>query len=91
MKQIWKYHLREEADILLQIPRGAKFLSVIPQRDLPVMYVLVDLDETKIEEWVITCVGTGVPIADKILRGVFLGTVATLDGALIWHCWRWQD
>jgi len=90
MKQIWKYQLREEADILLRLPKGAKFLSVISQGDQPVMYALIDPNEARTEEWVVMCVGTGRPIADDVSGGVFLGTVSTHDGVLIWHCWRWK-
>lgn len=91
MKQIWKYKLKEEADNLLNVPKGAKFISVAEQYDCPVLYVLVDLDETRTEEWVITTVGTGQPIPDKILSGKFLGTVPARGGLLVWHCWKWNQ
>jgi len=85
MQTIYKYPLVIADFQNISIPEGAEFLSVIEQNNLPVVYFLVDpfRDQFPLE---FILLGTGHPFQEDYLEGfLYLGTVSTSGGRLIWH------
>lgn len=67
------------------VPVGAEFLSVIEQGDIPMLYALGDLKLLAIQTKVLIR-GTGDSINEaQLLTHIFLGTVKTHGGQLVWH------
>ena len=83
MERIFKYQLDIVDEQTLNLPYTAKILSVIEQHNKVVLYAAVD-DEHEPHQRLIRIVGTGHPFPD-IEQCVYLGTVSTHDGHLIWH------
>ncbi len=86
MKSIWKFRLPEtqgQEEIL--VPRGAKFLSVIEQFNVPTLYAMVDVHEPLGPTKVLTR-WTG-SMADSDFRDThrFLGSVSLCNGELVLH------
>ena len=89
VKTIWKYPLEIQEEQTVEVPYGSQLLSLMGQNDLPVLYVLVN-PYTKVKEvWHFSLWATGQKIGDEMLRtSIFVGTVSTYEGRLIWHLWR---
>lgn len=84
MKTIWKYPLKITDRQILNIPRGAQFLSVIEQDGTLMLYALVDPDFIE-KQYEVLIRGTGNPIDEAYLRFCdFIGTVQMPDG-FVWH------
>lgn len=82
MKQIFKYSITN-AEQFVKL-RG-KLISVLNQRNVPVIYAYHDANEPE-RTYHVRVFGTGFPIPDEIVRDYqFLGTVPMYDGDLIWH------
>lgn len=76
MKKIFKYVLEVTDEQTLQLPVGAKVLSVQNQQGKPCLWALVDSEQPAIESVNVAMFGTGNPIEDWQLKGLsFLGTV----------------
>ena len=89
MRTIWKYQLQEGLHNVLEVPKGARFLSIARRLDQPILYALVNPKESEVEHWSIYVVGTGNPLPDDMeSRWEFLSTVVTFEGRLVWHCWK---
>ena len=85
MKSIWKYPLIPMDSQAVTAPEGAQFLSVLEQGARPMLYALVDPEAPMVSHDV-QIRGTGHPIDEALLQShVFLGTVASHSGFLIWH------
>ena len=84
MREIWKYILDRTDRAPVSMPKGAQVLSAGVQGDcdLVCIWALVDPEAERVGRR-ISVYGTGWPIADD--PGVFVGTVSTADGALVWH------
>lgn len=82
MSRILKWSLAVTDEQVIQMPAGAKLLSVQMQRGVPQLWAMVDPDAPR-EARTIVVVGTGNPIHSKL--GAFIGTVQMMDGALVWH------
>jgi hypothetical protein len=84
-KEIWKYDIRADATVVVQMPKGAQVLSVVNQNDGIVVYALVDTLEKKTEGYTFVTIGTGyeVDINTSVYR--FVGTVVTNQGKRVWH------
>lgn len=77
---IWKYNLPTAWEVI-DMPQGAKVLTVQMQRDAPVLYALVDPAQPP-EVHELTIHGTGHPImADEV--GQYVGTFQ--DGWYVGH------
>jgi hypothetical protein len=78
MKQIWKFEIKEGS---IEMPIGARILTIEMQRGHACMWALVDTD-SDYESRNFAIVGTGhdFPDADKFN---YIGTVQ--DGILVWH------
>lgn len=80
MKTVWKYTLTPEAT--LEMPVGAKILSVQAQQDEVVMWALVDT-EAKLEKRGFLVYGTGNQIPYHNVQ--YLGTAQLSEGSLVFH------
>lgn len=83
MLKIHKYPLDFESGLILTMPAGAKILSVQLQRETMCVWALVDINQKDVERQFIIC-GTGHSLGDNP-PGEFIGTVQTMNGALVWH------
>lgn len=87
MKTIWKYDLKFEGIIELQMPKDAKILTVQLDKktNRPCLWVMVDLDAEK-ESRFIELFGTGekIPIDISIDRR-YIGTYQYQNGVFIGH------
>ena len=85
IKTIWKFELETKDNILVQIPKGAKILTVETQHEQPCMWALVDPNkETETRHFEIF--GTGHPI--NYGMGVdrsYIGTYQLDNGGLVFH------
>lgn len=82
MKQVWKYEFTITDAVQLQMPIGAKILSVQLQGDLPCLWALVDPSEpTKKRYFRIFGTGHNIDLDDSH----YIGTFMTDVGALVWH------
>lgn len=76
MKTVFKYVLKVTDEQTIQMPLGAKVLSVQNQQDKPCLWALVDPEHPSTESVSVAMFGTGNPIEDWQLEGLsFLGTV----------------
>ena len=82
MKVIWKYPFEVNSHISLQMPKGAKVLSVQVQKEQPCLWALVNADNEK-ETRTFACYGTG-HLHDEI-NGNFIGTFQLINGSFIGH------
>lgn len=92
MKVIWKYTLQITDRQTVEMPIGARILSVQPQypHDKVVqVWALVDDQETGMEEREFMCCGTGHPVYSAS-TAVFLGTVVMFGGDLVSHFFELQ-
>lgn len=89
-RKIYRYRLHVTDVVNLDLPKGAKVLSVGPPRDDSDqldLWALVDVlpdglpmvDESR----TFRIIGTGNPMPD--FHGLFVGTVPMFNGALIFH------
>lgn len=83
MKTIYKYALFIVDEQMVALPEGAHIMSVVEQGDKPVLYARCDptMPVKHVKVWVI---GTGHECSHVEGHG-FAGTVAIMDGALMFH------
>ncbi|MDO8573013.1 MAG: hypothetical protein Q7S11_04630 [bacterium] len=81
MKSIWKFPLEVTDNQTVELPVGAKALSVQVQNEKPCLWAMVDT-KTKIESRVIQIFGTGHPVLNE---GDYIGTFQMLGGSLVFH------
>jgi len=79
---IWKYPLVIDDSQTLDLPVGARVLSVQFQREILWCWALVD-PHASIRPRVICMYGTGHPV--PVVHGRFIGTVQQFNGNLVWH------
>lgn len=85
-KTIWKYPLHEIGEIIqLEIPRGAKLLTVQLQGGMPTLWALIEKNAPYTNTHQIILVGTGLDIDQEL--GDYLGTAQT-DIRLVWHAFE---
>jgi hypothetical protein len=82
-KTIWKYTLLVEDEQTLEMPEGARLLTVQIQHGRQQLWALVD-DAEKLVSRAIATRGTGHP-ADGLDECDYLGTYQLSDGALVFH------
>jgi hypothetical protein len=85
MNKIWKYILEITDQQYLQLPMGARILSVANQNESLVLYALVNPEEQTTENFVVQIFGTGNPIERLDPMSKFIGTVVMENGKLVWH------
>ena len=79
---IHKYPLSIVDQQYLTMQSGATILSVQIQNAQLFLWALVDKDSHQVKR-VINIIGTGNPIMEN--PGIFISTVQTFGGALVWH------
>jgi hypothetical protein len=82
MKTIHKYSLEISDTVALDLPKGAKVLSVQNQNNIPCLWALVDPAKPK-EKRHFRILGTGQPVGGT--AGTFLGTVLLNNGHFVIH------
>lgn len=87
MKRIYKYEMNFDNKVDVVLPVGAKILSVCNQRNIPVLYVLIDDNEVKSEPVSIYCYGTGHP-AGNIISKEYISTCSFMNGSLMFHFFK---
>lgn len=85
MKTIWKYPINSGIT-KLELPSGAKFLSLQAQFGNPVAWFEVDPLVTMRESWQLATHGTGHEFNGEYDR--FLGTFQVNNGALVFHVFK---
>lgn len=87
MKTIWKYNLKFENIIELQMPKGAEILTVQQDKktNRPCLWAMVDSDAEK-ESRFIELFGTGEKIpTDMGVDRIYIGTYQYQNGAFVGH------
>jgi hypothetical protein len=95
---VGKFILQSVDRQVVKIPLPAKILSVIEQHGEIVMYALMCKDAPTVPK-TIDIYGTGHDVRDKRTDfcdglsepGIFIGTVSTENGSLIWHVFDGSD
>ena len=82
MKTVYKYPVPVADAVRLNMPVGAKILTVQSQNDTPTLWALVDPD-APLESRVFRVIGTGHPVEDGDLT--YIGTAQQFGGSLVWH------
>ena len=81
MKRIYKYPIPVEDLITINMPNGAKILTVQMQNSEPCIWALVDIDEHKINKY-FRLYGTGMEVPEGLK---YIGTFQMLNGGLVFH------
>lgn len=86
-KIIYKYEVPSTPFHWMTVPRGAEFLCLQMQKLKPVMWFLVDSEETETENRAVRQYMTGVPINDRNQPSsdTYIGTLQFHDGAFVVH------
>lgn len=82
MNTIWKYPIPIDAYFELEMPQGARILTVQMQYNEPQLWALVDKMAPR-EPRLFRLAGTGHPIDDPRLN--YIGTIQMMEGQLVWH------
>jgi len=80
MKTIWKFELMN----VIEMPKGAKILSLQTQDDTPYIWALVDPDVEK-EKRIFSINGTGHPLIYFTAEDNYIGTYQLPYRGLVWH------
>jgi len=80
MKEIWKYKLEPRTE--LEMPEGARILSVQNQHEQPCLWALVEVSMPKVKR-MFTIYGTGHSLPAN--PGNYLGTFQLQMGAFVFH------
>lgn len=83
MKSVWKFPIPVLDRFHLEMPVGAEPICVQVQHDRPVLWALVNLDETVKAIRTFRFAGTGHEITDQIKA--YVGTFQMADGRLVFH------
>ncbi len=84
---VYKYPLPIEAEGFIEMPAGAKILSVQAQRGIPMVWALVDPTTKALAKHWFFVFGTGTPIDFDLGDASFLGTFQLEDGLVMVHVW----
>jgi hypothetical protein len=82
MRQVWKFPLTVTDRQSVAMPRNARILRVVVQRDTPTLWAEVDPSEPPVER-IIRIFGTGHPLP---ARCIYQGTAAI--GRFVWHVYE---
>jgi hypothetical protein len=82
-KTVWKYEIPIEDYFILELPKGAKPLSVQTQRGVLCLWCLVDQPSFESEERTFRLAGTGHSIKDDNV--LYIGTFQAEEGYFIGH------
>ena len=92
IKKIYKYTIPVENSFSLELPRGAKILTVQEQHGKPQIWALVD-PENSTEAREFCVVGTGHPIVDDSPKETidYIGTFQLFGGNFIGHLFEIRE
>ena len=90
MKTIWKYTILISDVFSLELPQGAKILTVQEQYGKPQIWVLVNSDNP-LETRIFRLVGTGHPIEIEDSKLEYIGTFQVAGGSFIGHLFEIRD
>jgi len=82
MRTVWKYQIPIKDYFELELPQGAKILTIQVQYGEPQLWALVD-PTAQLEFRLFRLSGTGHPITNRNLD--YIETVQQLEGQFIWH------
>lgn len=82
---VWKWTLRD-GENHLELPEGARILTMQMQGDDAQIWALVETEQRPLEQVTVWVVGTGVPLPEGKDLG-YIGTVQLFGGALVVHGW----
>jgi hypothetical protein len=86
MKTVWKYELKMEASQVVEMPMGAKILSVGVIKNIAYLWAEVELSKaTRLEKVNILTVPTGATYQNK---AEFIGTIFYNEGEITQHVFR---
>lgn len=80
MLTIWKYPIPIQGEFTLNMPKGARVLTVQLQYGEPMIWMLVDLTVER-HDRVFALVGTGYAVP----AGDYVGTFQLMGGNLVYH------
>lgn len=88
MLTVWKYNIEQVGDpFLLELPKGARPLSVQVQEGVPRMWALVDPSQSHVQrQFQVT--GAGLVVPDG---ATYIGTFQTVQGRFVWHLFEIQN
>ncbi len=84
MKTIHKYTFKIEDEVSIEMPKGARILSVQCQDDIPVMWALVDT-ENELETRLFNIFGTGEEIWPSFDYSKEDHLATFQHGIFVWH------
>lgn len=87
MQTVWKFELEIEDYQSIEMPKGAKLLTVEVQFGIPVLYALVNPDAEKVER-AIRIAGTGHSIVENNIE--YIGSFQMHGGAFVAHVFEIQ-
>lgn len=83
MKTIWKYELNFTEIQAIEMPDGAEILTVQTQRDVPMLWAMVDPEAPKVTRHIRTiCTGQEF---QKPVNLRYIGTSQICEGRLVYH------
>jgi hypothetical protein len=80
--KICKYPLAIQDEQVVNLPRGARVLTVQTQSDSPSLWALIDENETETEPRIFSIYATGDPTSAE---GTYINTFQLLGGRFIGH------
>lgn len=84
-KVIYKYPLEVTDRQAIEMPKGAKILSVQVQSRVPCLWALVDANTNESEKVIIRTVGTGHAVYDGGRKLEYIGTYQLMNGSAVFH------
>jgi len=84
MLRIFKYRIQINDYFELDLPRGAKILTVGVQQEVPYLWALIN-PEAELETRIFRFVGTGHQIEEGVESLKFINTFQMRNGALVFH------
>lgn len=82
MQAIWKFPLEVIGKQEIDIPKGAKILTVQTQFNTPCIWAICDINVPK-EKKTINMIRTG--HGHDYIHGEYIGTTQVAEGRLVWH------
>ncbi len=84
MNAIWKYPIPVADEFQLEMPMGARPLTVQVQDGKPYLWALVNT-EFDVEPHRFRLAGTGHPLEEDVWSYAYVGTFQVRDGRLVFH------
>lgn len=81
---VWKYEVPINFDFTLELPIGAKILKYDTQRNVPMLWVLVNSANDK-EKRKFIMLGTGHERELSPISLIYIGTCLMMGDGLVWH------